>query len=97
MQFCIGRSEFYYSNSALSSCLRGEIVNISRNLKRLMENKGVSAYRLAKDMNVSQTSIKNWLDGGNPHEFMLDKISSYFGCSVSALEDKGNMRGKTGN
>ena len=72
-------------------------MNISRNLKRLMENKGVSAYRLAKDLNVSQTSIKNWLDGGNPHEFMLDKISAYFGCSVSSLEDKGSVRGSAGN
>lgn len=72
-------------------------MNISRNLKRLMENKEVSAYRLAKDLNVSQTSVKNWLDGGNPHEFMLDKISAYFGCSVSALEDKINVRGQTEN
>ena len=69
-------------------------MNISRNLKRLMENKGVSAYRLAKDLNVSQTSIKNWLDGSNPHEFMLDKIAAYFGCSVSSLEDKGKTRGR---
>lgn len=72
-------------------------MNISKNLKRLMENKGVTAYRVAKDLNVSQTSIKNWLDGGNPHEFMLDKISAYFGCSVSSLEDKGSVRGKTEN
>lgn len=72
-------------------------MNISRNLKRFMENKGVSAYRLAKDLNVSQTSVKNWLDGSNPHEFMLDKISAYFGCSVSSLEYKGNVRGKTEN
>lgn len=72
-------------------------MNISKNLKRLMEKKGVTAYRVAKDLNVSQTSIKNWLDGGNPHEFMLDKISAYFGCSVSSLEDKGSVRGKTEN
>lgn len=72
-------------------------MNISRNLKRLMENKGVSAYRIAKDLNVSQTSIKNWLDGSSPHEFMLDKISAYFGCSVSSLEDKGSVRGNAEN
>ena len=72
-------------------------MNISKNLKRLMENKGVTAYRVAKDLNVSQTSIKNWLDGRSPHEFMLDKISAYFGCSVSSLEDKGSVRGKTEN
>lgn len=72
-------------------------MNISKNLKRLMENKGVTAYRVAKDLNVSQTSIRNWLNGSSPHEFMLDKISAYFGCSVSSLEDKGSVRGKTEN
>ena len=62
-----------------------------------MENKGVTAYRLAKDLNVSQASVRNWLDGGNPHGFMLDKISAYFGCPASSLEDKSKERGQSGN
>lgn len=72
-------------------------MNISQNLKRLMENKNVTMYRVAKDLGVSQTSVKNWLDGGSPHEFMLDKIAAYFGCSVSSLEDKSKERGHAKN
>lgn len=69
-------------------------MNISRKLKDLMEIKGVTAYKLAKDIGCSQTSVRNWLDGNDPHPFMLDKISSYFGCSTSSLEDTGRERSR---
>lgn len=69
-------------------------MNISQNLERLMTTKNVTAYKLAKDLGVSRTSVMNWLGGNEPHAFMLDKISAYFGCSVSSLEDKGKTRGR---
>lgn len=87
-QICIGRSEFYYSNLCLSSQFGGETVNFSETLKRLMEQKGISKYRLAKDLGVSQSSVANWINGSIPHEFMLDKIAAYFGCSAIALKEK---------
>ena len=77
---------------ALSRGNGGEIVNFSETLKRLMETKGVSKYRLAKDLGVSQSSVANWLSGRKPHPFMVDKVYAYFGRSVTEVS---HGRGKT--
>ena len=76
---------------ALSRGNGGEIVNFSETLKRLMETKGVSKYRLAKDLGVSQSSVANWLSGRKPHPFMVDKVYAYFGRSVTEVSPR---RGK---
>lgn len=60
-------------------------MNFSETLKRLMETKGVSKYRLAKDLGVSQSSVANWLSGRKPHPFMVDKVYAYFGRSVTEV------------
>lgn len=72
-------------------------MNFSETLKRLMEQNGISKYRLAKDLGVSQSSVANWINGSIPHEFILDKIASYFGCSARELKEKSSKdRAKTG-
>lgn len=63
-------------------------MNFSETLQKMMETKGVTKYRLAKDLGVSQSSVANWLNGSSPHPFMLDKIAAYFGCSAIALKEK---------
>lgn len=57
-------------------------MNFPETLQKMMETKGVTKYRLAKDLGVSQSSVANWLNGSSPHPFMLDKIAAYFGCSA---------------
>lgn len=63
-------------------------MNFSETLKKMMETKGVSKYRLAKDLGISQSSVANWLNGSNPHPFMLDKVYAYFGRTVTTADDK---------
>lgn len=62
-------------------------MNFSEMLKKMMETKGVTAYRLAKDLGVSQTSVANWLTGRKPHPFMADKIFAYFGRPSVEVRD----------
>ena len=53
----------------------------------LIEQKpNLSNYKLAKDLGVSQTTIKNWRDGiSNPDTAKIVDIANYFGVSIDYL------------
>lgn len=58
----------------------------AENLKYLMEANNLSNYSVAKKLGVSQTSVANWLSGGNtPHRKTMLAIASLFGLSVDEL------------
>lgn len=55
-------------------------------LQELMNQKGVTAYRLAKDLGVSPSTIKNWIDGKTKLNDLKGKaVADYFGVSVDYL------------
>lgn len=61
-------------------------MEFAQNLKFLMETEGLTKYRLAKEINISQTSLANWLEEKNiPHPSTLNILASYFGISVDEL------------
>lgn len=61
-------------------------MSFSQGLKEAMEKKGVTAYRLSKDLGVHQTTISNWLNGkSTPKAQMLEKIADYFSMTVDQL------------
>lgn len=61
-------------------------MSFSQGLKEAMEKKGVTAYRLSKDLGVHQTTISNWLSGkSTPKAQMLEKIADYFAVTVDQL------------
>ena len=66
----------------------GEIVNFSETLQKMMQTKGVTRYRLAKDLGISQSTVTNWLEGRTPHPFMMDKVYAYFGRSTFDANDE---------
>lgn len=52
-----------------------------------MEQRGYSAYRLAKILGVSNQGVLNWLDGGNvPHKKTRQKIAEHFGINLAELD-----------
>jgi transcriptional regulator with XRE-family HTH domain len=52
-----------------------------------MEQRGYSAYRLAKILGVSNQGVLNWLDGGNvPHKKTRQKIAEHFGITLAELD-----------
>lgn len=52
-----------------------------------MEQRGYSAYRLAKILGVSNQGVLNWLDGGNvPHKKTRQKIADHFGITLAELD-----------
>lgn len=61
-------------------------MSFPENLARLQTERGETNYRLAKEIDVSQTSIKNWKDGAcRPHPRHARLIASHYGVSVEEL------------
>lgn len=61
-------------------------MSLPENLARLQAERGETNYRLAKEIDVSQTSIKNWKDGARrPHPRQIKKLAKHFGVTVDAL------------
>lgn len=61
---------------------RGEIVNFSENLAKKMAEHGETQYRLAKTIEVSQSTVASWLAGRNkPNKALLDKVADHYGLT----------------
>jgi transcriptional regulator with XRE-family HTH domain len=59
----------------------------TQNFSFCMEQRGYSAYRLAKILGVSNQGVLNWLDGGNvPHKKTRQKIAEHFGITLAELD-----------
>ncbi len=55
----------------------------------LMENNKVSAYKLSKEVGVSQGNISDWKSGkANPSYGAVVKIANYFSVSPEYIEGK---------
>jgi len=61
---------------------------IQINLKKLREHKGISQYRLAEMMGVSQSTVGMWESGKNkPEHQNLEKLCKIFDVSMGTLLD----------
>lgn len=64
-------------------------MNIADKLKDLLEEKSVTPYRVAKEIGVSQTTIKNWVTGYTaPKERHIKALADYFGITTDELLGK---------
>ena len=61
-------------------------MSFPENLARLQTERGETNYRLAKEIDVSQTSIKNWNENVcRPHPRQVKKLAKHYGVTVDAL------------
>lgn len=61
-------------------------MSFEKNLNRLMKERGLSRYRLSKDLGVSPQTACNWADGKSiPDTKSAMKLSEYFGVTVESL------------
>lgn len=62
-------------------------MSFATNLKYIKDAIGFTNYQLAKKLECSQSSVKNWLDGGNvPHKKTRQKIADHFGITLAELD-----------
>jgi len=66
--------------------------SIGKEIKEIARNKGVSLYRIAKDLGIAQESLfRSLMDDANPKWNTVKKILDYLGCEIrigKAARDK---------
>lgn len=60
-------------------------MSFAENLARIQAERGVTNYRIAKEIDVNQTSIVNWKNGTKPHPRNVKRLADYFNVSVDEL------------
>lgn len=61
-------------------------MDFSQKLKQLMDERNISAYKLARDVNCSQTSVRNWLSKARtPQPRTVLMLCDYFGVSEDEM------------
>lgn len=61
-------------------------MEFAQNLKSVMDSKSITMYRLAKELGVHQTTIKNWLEGkGEPRVSEVRTIAAALGVDPYSL------------
>lgn len=56
------------------------------NFQKLIAEKGITPYRIAKDTGVSQGSLSDWKNGkSTPRVSALQKIARYLGVKIDDL------------
>lgn len=78
-------------------------MEFSQILKEVMDDKSITMYRLAKELGIHQTTIRNWLDGkGEPRISEIYRLANALGVdpfsllswdqATAALEERINAR-----
>lgn len=60
-------------------------MSFAENLTRIQAERGVTNYRIAKEIDVSQASIANWKNGTMPHPRNVKRLADYFNVTVDEL------------
>lgn len=60
-------------------------MSFAENLTRVQAERGVTNYRIAKEIDVSQASIANWKNGTMPHPRNVKRLADYFNVPVDEL------------
>lgn len=61
-------------------------MEFSQILKEVMDDKSITMYRLAKELGIHQTTIRNWLDGkGEPRISEIYRLANALGVDPFSL------------
>ena len=59
---------------------------LGRNIKFIMKQRGISIKALSSEMDVSETSVNNWISGkALPWTGKLPRIANFLGCNIDDL------------
>jgi transcriptional regulator with XRE-family HTH domain len=61
-------------------------MNLSKNLRELLKNNGVSIAALSKKTGVPSQTLHNWLSGMEPRSLsQVAKIATHFGMTIDEI------------
>ena len=67
--------------------------SIGKEIKEIIRKKGISRYRVSKDLGIAQESLLRSLkDGTNPRWETIRKVLEYLGYEIRLVEKKGRSR-----
>ena len=73
-----------YQNWSIVKGNGGENLNFPEFLREKMRENHETAYRLAKEIGVSQSTIANWLEGRTfPQLAHLGKLEAHYQCKIA--------------
>lgn len=58
---------------------------LAKNLKRILDEKGISISELAKKTGVPKSTIMTWLSGRTPDLIQLDKVTQFLNVSIDEV------------
>jgi transcriptional regulator with XRE-family HTH domain len=83
----------YQISVIVSSILRKEIDKLYDNFRQLIEKKGITPYRVAKDTKIPTACLSDWKNGKSvPKVDKLVKIADYLGVPLEELVKKKEMK-----
>ena len=60
-------------------------MSFSENLVKLQKERGITNYRLSKEVGVHCTTVQNWRDGKRPLLEHAHAVATYFGKTVDEM------------
>lgn len=60
-------------------------MSVIENIIRIMESKGITAYKLEKDIGINAATFNHWKNGTQPPADKLEKIISYLKSSPNEV------------
>ncbi len=67
--------------------------SIGKEIKEIIRKKGISRYRVSRDLGIAQESLLRSLkDGTNPRWETIRKVLEYLGYEIRFVEKKGRGR-----
>lgn len=60
-------------------------MNLINNIEKIMEQKGITAYRLEHEAGIKQQTFQGWKRGSQPTADKIIKLISYLGVSPNEL------------
>lgn len=66
-------------------------------LKRLCDERGISAYKACTDIGLNRAAVAKWKNGSIPSGTTAAKLADYFGVTTDYLLGKENKKAPTEN
>lgn len=68
-------------------------MNIAKVLNKLLKEKNITVYKMAKDLNMSENSLRYICNGktDNPHVLTLQALSKYLGVDINVFLQDSNV------
>ena len=61
-------------------------MSLSERLNKLIKEKGITKYKLAIDLDMPPSAVRNWINYNiNPREHTIEKLAKYFGVHPAWL------------